>query len=244
MPPVDPYIQIAPGKRFYFEVSDPGTPEEIASGLAGTFRFNGRGCTVAEHSVLVSLIVPVRYAFIGLMHDAHEHIVGDMSSPLKGRIPEFRGPEALAWYAMCQKYGLPFANPPAVKRADFACMIVEAEARGFDTSARAGRSDFTELPEIEVKFLPPEAAEKLWLDRFYQLTEENWQAVPELESGKKCALKKIQSLEHEISVFRQLTKPCTWSDSQRAAWACTATVASGFNELVRVSFADAEKSEP
>lgn len=76
--------------RVEFDYDNP-TPEkinvpDIARSLSNTKRFNGHGdlnCSVALHSVIMSHIVPYRYAKHALLHDAHEAYVGDLPKPLK-----------------------------------------------------------------------------------------------------------------------------------------------------------------
>lgn len=76
------------GKKFYF--SDP-LPEmiclaDIAHALAHQCRFGGhakRFYSVAEHSVLVSYLVPPHLALKGLLHAAAKAYYGDIVRPLK-----------------------------------------------------------------------------------------------------------------------------------------------------------------
>ena len=59
--------------------------EDIACSLAGQARFNGITrpvYTVAQHSVLCSLMSPEGYELAALLHDAHEYILGDICKPV------------------------------------------------------------------------------------------------------------------------------------------------------------------
>lgn len=65
---------------------------DIARGLAGQIRYKNQTrtpYTVAEHSVIVSLLVHPDHAREALLHDATEAYLGDMSSPVK-RAPIMR----------------------------------------------------------------------------------------------------------------------------------------------------------
>src|ERR1700683_336889 len=76
------------GRRFY--VLDPRPSdvriEDIAHSLSLQCRFNGHVknfYSVAQHSVLVSERCDPADALYGLLHDASEAYIGDMSAPLK-----------------------------------------------------------------------------------------------------------------------------------------------------------------
>ncbi len=58
----------------------------LAHSLSNICRFTGHVrafYSVAEHSVLVSRIVPPQHALAGLVHDLHEALVTDVASPVK-----------------------------------------------------------------------------------------------------------------------------------------------------------------
>ncbi|HKK06533.1 MAG TPA: hypothetical protein VKA50_11875 [Gammaproteobacteria bacterium] len=76
------------GRRVDLLDPDPATiePEDIAHALSNMCRFNGH-CrhfySVAEHSWHVALLVSRENALQGLMHDAAEAYVADITRPLK-----------------------------------------------------------------------------------------------------------------------------------------------------------------
>lgn len=58
---------------------------DIAVALAREARFNGatsRMYSVAEHSLLVMHLTPAPYKIYGLLHDAHEAYIGDLTAPV------------------------------------------------------------------------------------------------------------------------------------------------------------------
>ena len=84
------------GQRFDLARPDPALIDfgDIATALSRQCRFNGHGrlfYSVAEHSVLVSqLVIHVaseadqpRLGLLGLLHDAHEAYLGDITRPVQ-----------------------------------------------------------------------------------------------------------------------------------------------------------------
>ena len=60
--------------------------ELIARTLSRINRYNGHGkhpISVLDHSLIVSRLCPPEFALAGLMHDAHEALIGDITQPVK-----------------------------------------------------------------------------------------------------------------------------------------------------------------
>lgn len=115
----------------YFDMLDPEgsafTIEDIAHGLSNTCRFAGQ-CrqfySVAEHSVHVSNTAG-GWAFAGLMHDAAEAFIGDVTRPLKSLLPEYKRIETTIERAIFARFNLPDRVPSAVKNADIRVFAAE-----------------------------------------------------------------------------------------------------------------------
>ncbi len=103
------------------------TTEDIARSLAKLARWTGHTddeeiYSVAQHCVMVSyLLEPHELGLEGLLHDAHEFVLGDVSSPLKkeldcGRLREL----AHGWDRVIgRRYGANFeGNSHLIKYAD------------------------------------------------------------------------------------------------------------------------------
>jgi len=102
------WITTNSGKRFDFTQPFDNTFDihDIAHALAHINRFTGhtdQPYSVAQHSVYVSNIVPPRYALAGLMHDAAEAYLGDVSAPLKALLPEYKRIEHEVEMALCRQ---------------------------------------------------------------------------------------------------------------------------------------------
>jgi uncharacterized protein len=103
---------------------------DIAHALSHICRFGGHSYThysVAQHSVLASYIVPEEFALCTLMHDATEAYIGDMVSPLKAVILQFKEIEQNLWEVIAKKYNLPQHLPQEVKLADMQMLKKEKE---------------------------------------------------------------------------------------------------------------------
>jgi 5'-deoxynucleotidase YfbR-like HD superfamily hydrolase len=163
----------------YFDFNDPGplTIEEVAHALSHICRFTGHCKTfysVAQHSVLVSHLVPRELAMHGLLHDAVETVVGDMSSPLKHLIPAYRVIEDRCEAAILAGFGM--AMPwraevrQAVKQADLQALRTEQRDQMHADGHLWSWTSHIEPAKAKVVPLPPEYARQLFLARYEELT--------------------------------------------------------------------------
>lgn len=173
--PPTPTILLSSGRYFDFTNPRALTIEEVAHALSNLCRFTGH-CSdfysVAQHSVLVSLIVPQPFKLWGLLHDAVEAVVGDVASPLKRLLPEYKVMEHRCEAAILAGFGITGAMPREVKHADLVALRTEQR----DLMPPKGGL-WTTLEGIEpmehmrVEPMPPAEARAMFLRRFRALTE-------------------------------------------------------------------------
>lgn len=107
---------------------------EIAYALCNIKRFTGHtNYSVAQHSFMVSMYVPTQDALMGLMHDAHEAYVGDVSGPLKRLLPDYRKLEMEVAQSLRTRLGLPVIAPYLVDQIDKRMGLTEAIYFGLPT---------------------------------------------------------------------------------------------------------------
>jgi hypothetical protein len=137
---------------------------DVAHGLAHICRFTGhtrRFYSVAEHSVHASYLVPATLAADALLHDAHEALIGDVSSPLKSLLPDYQAMEARVEAGVRRRFKVSVETPRRVIEADRTMLDIElAETMGVEIPRRPGRT---------VQFLSPERAKTLFLKRAHEL---------------------------------------------------------------------------
>jgi hypothetical protein len=126
---IGPTILLSSGRYFDFTNPTPLTEQEVAHALAHLCRFTGH-CrefySVAQHSIIVSMLLPPPMKLWGLLHDAVEAVVGDMSGPLKRLFPEYKALEDRCERVILAGFGLDVdSKPPEVKRADLVALRTE-----------------------------------------------------------------------------------------------------------------------
>lgn len=132
---MSPCIQLHSGRVFDFEnpTADMVRISDIAYALSGLARFTGharRGrdgfpYTVAQHSVVVSHLVPSKFALEGLLHDAHEVYVQDLNSPCKKMVPEYKAFENRIERVVRAKFGFGPEMHDLVKQGDLVALHYE-----------------------------------------------------------------------------------------------------------------------
>jgi hypothetical protein len=172
------WIRVFSGGKF--RPADPRAEDiritDIAHALSNLCRYTGH-CSVyfsvAQHSCLVSDVLPAQYKLWGLLHDASEAYTGDLAAPTKV-LPEmaaFRHMEDNIMAEVIRRFRLsPLAEPLAVKLADKAVLLAEAAALGMHPETWG--IDYVEPAKVEVRPWPPEKAEFEFLRRYCELTRD------------------------------------------------------------------------
>lgn len=136
--------------------------DDIAWALSNICRYGGhchRHYSVAEHTLLVAAVLPPHKKLFGLLHDAAEAYLGDIPTPLKRRMPDFKKAEAQVARVIADAFRL---NPEEflaeieggeVKEADL--MVLKHEQRSlwrrdeqqssFEASAQVAKRLYCEI---------------------------------------------------------------------------------------------------
>lgn len=150
--------------------------EDIAHALANSCRYAGhtsRFYSVAEHSVLVSRIVPEEHALSALLHDATEAYVVDVPRPLKKYLLNYAEIEELNWKAVAEHFLLPLEMDESIKNADNAILVKEMRVfmNGAVPKSIYGNSNGMVVPEWILPIgMWPDWAEQAFLTRFKELS--------------------------------------------------------------------------
>ena len=129
-------IILSSGERH--EIGKPFIPDiqAIAFALSNINRFTGHvgGYSVAQHCCLVSDHLPDNLRLSGLLHDAPEAYIGDISAPLKRHIPDYKKLETF-YHSVIDSYYRVDTENPGVKEIDIRALVTEASAFGLCSSA-------------------------------------------------------------------------------------------------------------
>lgn len=102
--------------------------DDIAHALSQIIRFTGHAkapYSVAQHSLLVAEISPPEHRLWALLHDASEAYLGDVASPLKTLLPQYRELEEKFQKVIAGRFGLSWPIPACVKHADRVALMTE-----------------------------------------------------------------------------------------------------------------------
>lgn len=198
------WIQTVSGRKFDLlcpRVADINIGD-IAHALSLLCRFNGhvpRFYSVAQHSVIVSRLCEPRYALAGLLHDAPEAYIGDITRPLKDLLPDVRLIEANIYRCIAERFGLEPDIPDAVHQADSAVLHAEAKQLiGYDADNWCSRLP----PAADIRIVEPwspETAQREFLKRFDYLTQ-----LTSEDEAVECG-RLLQSLSHDHLDWSQKT---------------------------------------
>lgn len=146
--------------------------DDIAHALANICRFGGHTrefYSVAQHSVIVSNIVPKEDALWGLLHDAAEAYMGDMTRPLKDLMPGFKEIEKRVEAEIFELMGLKGGIPPSVKYADLVMLATERRDLMPEQQERWALLDGIQPLTETIDPWPPRHAEHEFVIRFGEI---------------------------------------------------------------------------
>ena len=148
---------------------------DIAHGLALQCRFAGQiqeFYSVAQHSIMVSRLVPPEDALWGLLHDASEAYICDIVTPVKQTplMTGYRMIEAAIMNAVRIRFRVPGDMPTSVKEADKIALATEfRDLRGYsDDAAQCAVGARAAAQRIDP--VDWQTARRLFMDRFREIT--------------------------------------------------------------------------
>lgn len=152
---------------------------DIATGLSNICRWNGQvkfHFSVAQHSVLISHMVPKGHRLQALMHDASDAYVGDMSRPLK-RDPRMKGYleiEDQIMRGLAKRFGFAWPKSHKVDLADQQLLATEAVQVLEGGPVPGWTWDWKPYVRSDIQITPwtQQEAKERFLSRFYALQSE------------------------------------------------------------------------
>lgn len=167
-------IQTFGGHQFNFldPQSSIFTIEDVAQALSNICRFTGHVkefYSVAQHCVLVSNLVPKEFAMHGLLHDAAEAFIGDVSTPLKMLLPQYKEIERAVEDAVFSRFGVLHMPHEIVKMADLQALKLEKR----DLMGGPDWEYLAHIKLLDVKIEPvtPASAKELFLHRYAEILQ-------------------------------------------------------------------------
>ncbi|MDD5359463.1 MAG: hypothetical protein PHI79_05790 [Sulfurovaceae bacterium] len=172
------FIVTSTGRKFYMKDIEKNQLhiEDIAIALSRICRFAGhckRYYSVAEHSILVANLLPPEFALAGLLHDATEAYLGDVTRPLKNQLQQYRDIEDRLHGHIEKSFDVDFSNP-IIKEADDLALFIEASHlypnEDLKTWGIKIPNDIPEIMFITDFDINPFDAKKMFIKKYLELT--------------------------------------------------------------------------
>lgn len=185
------YINTWSGRKYY-----PLEPEkldvsidDIAHGLSHINRYGGHldvdFYSVAQHSYLVEELVldkiegsttkfSNKYIRLqALLHDATEAYLGDIPSPIKKVLPDYKALEKRLQEHIFNFFGLPPVMYPIIKQEENKLLVPEIVnlSYGWDLNEFFGENSYsTEYIDMGITYWPPRKAKARFLGKFNEIS--------------------------------------------------------------------------
>lgn len=171
------------GSGGFFDYDDPENSlmslEDYVYGIAFTCRFSGQ-CfsrktgrrvfySVAQHCEIMSRIVPPGHEYAALMHEGGEAVCGDLNTPLKSKLPEYKAIEKRCEKAIMDIFKVVVDDPALIKSFDVRLWATERRDLMNWDGNRWGPDDAAEPFEFEIDPLGPYEAAESFLRRFHEI---------------------------------------------------------------------------
>lgn len=175
----NPWMETRGGRHFHFLTpsEDEIDINDISYALSNLCRYTGHSkafYSVAEHSIYVASLLPSELQLAGLLHDAEEAFIGDVSSPLKMLLPEYKKIAKGIEKVIEQKFKVDLTDA-RIKHADRQQLRTEAhfllESRGEDWDIW-GTDAYPVAGGRMPKALPPQAADRAFMMVYKRLTNQ------------------------------------------------------------------------
>ncbi|WP_145561113.1 HD family hydrolase [Yersinia mollaretii] len=160
-----------------FDYSNPVTKSicinDIAQSLSYECRFAGHlpaFYSVAQHSWLLSQLVPDEFAFEALLYNASATYCGDIPSPLKQMLPDYRAIEHQIDAVIREKFGLPEKRSEIVHFYNLLLLANERKALDIHGGEEWTMPKGISVEKIAIYPLLPSKIHTVFMARFDELT--------------------------------------------------------------------------
>ena len=168
------WMQTFTGKKFF--PFDPKAEDvnikDIAHSLSLQCRFNGhckRFYSVAQHSVLVSLIVKPEQKLAALLHDAAETYFGDIIRPVRKNIKQIQPIEDKILKTILEHFKIKNYDENEILKADNIVLITEKRDLLSQSPDEWKEAKGSKPFPKKIRALPPKIAEEMFLKRYQKL---------------------------------------------------------------------------